>query len=160
MRASSMRPPRQADKKLPTVANRNLEIIYPQKVAMLAFLVDIFVVKAAAFFGRRIDEIGITLLGGSKGRGTVFAARLKCFPKTFKIQPPWTTTLQVQPRAAKRHVARLDLEYVSVNNTPTGGSKIMTNLETLYRSSLALLTDLYQVTMAYGYWKTGRAERE
>jgi nicotinate phosphoribosyltransferase len=26
--------------------------------------------------------------------------------------------------------------------------------------SLALLTDLYQLTMAYGYWKTGEAERE
>src|SRR6266481_4079638 len=24
----------------------------------------------------------------------------------------------------------------------------------------ALLTDLYQLTMAYGYWKSGRAERE
>ena len=30
----------------------------------------------------------------------------------------------------------------------------------LYRSSLALLTDLYQLTMAYGYWKSGRAEDE
>jgi nicotinate phosphoribosyltransferase len=28
------------------------------------------------------------------------------------------------------------------------------------RGSPALLTDLYQLTMAYGYWKTGRAERE
>ncbi len=27
-------------------------------------------------------------------------------------------------------------------------------------SSLALLTDLYQLTMAYGYWKLGRAEEE
>ena len=24
----------------------------------------------------------------------------------------------------------------------------------------ALLTDLYQLTMAYGYWKTGRADQE
>jgi len=30
----------------------------------------------------------------------------------------------------------------------------------LYGSSLALLTDLYQLTMAYGYWRTGRADRE
>lgn len=30
----------------------------------------------------------------------------------------------------------------------------------LYRPSLALLTDLYQVTMAYGYWKNGMAMRE
>jgi nicotinate phosphoribosyltransferase len=30
----------------------------------------------------------------------------------------------------------------------------------LYRPSLALLTDLYQLTMAQGYWKSGRAERE
>ena len=29
-----------------------------------------------------------------------------------------------------------------------------TPLNTLYRPSLALLTDLYQLTMAYGYWKT------
>jgi nicotinate phosphoribosyltransferase len=29
-----------------------------------------------------------------------------------------------------------------------------------YRISLALCTDLYQVTMAYGYWKNGMAERE
>lgn len=28
------------------------------------------------------------------------------------------------------------------------------------RPSLALLTDLYQLTMAYGYWKLGRAEQE
>lgn len=30
----------------------------------------------------------------------------------------------------------------------------------LYASSLALLTDFYQVTMAYGYWKSGIAEKE
>ncbi len=30
----------------------------------------------------------------------------------------------------------------------------------LYRPSLALLNDLYQLTMAYGYWKTGIGERE
>lgn len=29
----------------------------------------------------------------------------------------------------------------------------------LYTSPLALLTDLYQLTMAYGYWKLGRAEQ-
>ena len=27
-------------------------------------------------------------------------------------------------------------------------------------SSLALLTDLYLLTMAYGYWKLGRSEQE
>lgn len=31
-------------------------------------------------------------------------------------------------------------------------------LGTLYKPSLALLTDLYELTMAYGYWKLGRAE--
>jgi nicotinate phosphoribosyltransferase len=30
----------------------------------------------------------------------------------------------------------------------------------IYRTSLALLTDLYQLTMAYGYWKSGMRERE
>lgn len=30
----------------------------------------------------------------------------------------------------------------------------------LYQSSLSLLTDLYQLTMAYGYWKSGRGEKE
>jgi nicotinate phosphoribosyltransferase len=29
-----------------------------------------------------------------------------------------------------------------------------------YRTSLALLTDLYEITMAYGYWKCGVASRE
>ena len=29
----------------------------------------------------------------------------------------------------------------------------------IYRHSLTLLTDLYQLTMAYGYWKLGRADR-
>jgi nicotinate phosphoribosyltransferase len=33
-------------------------------------------------------------------------------------------------------------------------------LQKLYRPSLALLTDLYQLTMAYGYWKNQTAERE
>ena len=33
-------------------------------------------------------------------------------------------------------------------------------LDGLYGGSLALLTDLYQLSMAAGYWKTGAAERE
>jgi nicotinate phosphoribosyltransferase len=33
-------------------------------------------------------------------------------------------------------------------------------LDELYGGSLALLTDLYQLTMACGYWKTGTSERE
>ena len=36
----------------------------------------------------------------------------------------------------------------------------MTRLSRIYRTSLGLLTDLYQLTMAAGYWKTGLAERE
>ena len=36
----------------------------------------------------------------------------------------------------------------------------MNTLNQLYRPSLALLTDLYQLTMAYGYWKHGIHERE
>src|SRR5688572_5053250 len=34
----------------------------------------------------------------------------------------------------------------------------MSTLPGLYRHSLALLTDLYQLTMAYGYWKLGRQD--
>jgi nicotinate phosphoribosyltransferase len=33
-------------------------------------------------------------------------------------------------------------------------------LRSVYRESLGLLTDLYELTMAYGYWKTGMADRE
>ena len=33
----------------------------------------------------------------------------------------------------------------------------MSVIKQLYKPSLALLTDLYQLTMAYGYWKLGRA---
>lgn len=36
----------------------------------------------------------------------------------------------------------------------------MSGLADLYRTSLALLTDLYQLTMAYSYWKSGTAERK
>lgn len=36
----------------------------------------------------------------------------------------------------------------------------MNLLAQLYRHSLALLTDLYQLTMAYAYWKNGLADRE
>jgi len=36
----------------------------------------------------------------------------------------------------------------------------MSMLSQIYRPSLSLLTDLYQLTMAYGYWKNGMAERE
>ena len=39
------------------------------------------------------------------------------------------------------------------------GSMSMGKLTDIYRTPLALLTDLYQLTMAYGYWKTERAER-
>jgi len=30
----------------------------------------------------------------------------------------------------------------------------------LYKGSLTLLTDFYQLTMAYAYWKAGKAEQE
>lgn len=36
----------------------------------------------------------------------------------------------------------------------------MNHLRALYRDSLGLLTDLYQLTMAYGYWKLGRGDLE
>jgi nicotinate phosphoribosyltransferase len=36
----------------------------------------------------------------------------------------------------------------------------MNHLQTRYQTNLSLLTDLYQLTMAYGYWKTGSAEHE
>ena len=36
----------------------------------------------------------------------------------------------------------------------------MNSLSSLYRPSLALLTDLYQVTMAYAHWKTGSHRKE
>ena len=36
----------------------------------------------------------------------------------------------------------------------------MTQLNTIYRTPLGLLTDLYQLTMAYGYWKMGRSEQQ
>lgn len=36
----------------------------------------------------------------------------------------------------------------------------MSVLAELYKSSFGLLTDLYQLTMAYGYWKTGNQDRE
>ena len=35
-----------------------------------------------------------------------------------------------------------------------------TLLKSLYRDSLSLLTDLYELTMAYAYWKNGLADRE
>ena len=35
----------------------------------------------------------------------------------------------------------------------------MGTLNDIYRPPLALLTDLDQLTMATGYWKTGRAEQ-
>jgi nicotinate phosphoribosyltransferase len=33
-------------------------------------------------------------------------------------------------------------------------------LETIYCQSFSLLTDLYELNMAYGYWKLGMTERE
>ncbi|MGA2618040.1 MAG: nicotinate phosphoribosyltransferase [Thermoguttaceae bacterium] len=36
----------------------------------------------------------------------------------------------------------------------------MTVLTTVYKQSLALLTDLYQLTMAYGYWKAGVGQQQ
>ncbi len=36
----------------------------------------------------------------------------------------------------------------------------MGQLNAIYRTPLGLLTDLYQLTMAYGYWKLGRADQE
>jgi len=36
----------------------------------------------------------------------------------------------------------------------------MDTLAPLYRHSLSLLTDLYQITMAFAYWKSGLRDRE
>ncbi|MGO8789866.1 MAG: nicotinate phosphoribosyltransferase, partial [Terriglobia bacterium] len=33
-------------------------------------------------------------------------------------------------------------------------------LSQLYKTSLGLMTDMYQMTMAYGYWKSGKHEDE
>src|SRR5690349_11767104 len=44
--------------------------------------------------------------------------------------------------------------YTRSKETPMGTP---TNL---YRPSLALLTDLYQLTMAYAAWRSGNADRE
>jgi nicotinate phosphoribosyltransferase len=38
--------------------------------------------------------------------------------------------------------------------------RLMSKPSTLYGTNLTLLTDLYQLTMAYGYWKSGEAETE
>ena len=35
----------------------------------------------------------------------------------------------------------------------------MSTLPALYRHSLALLTDLYQLTMAAGFWQAGKNDR-
>src|SRR5437773_2390098 len=40
------------------------------------------------------------------------------------------------------------------------GHRGMSLPSALYRDRLALLTDLYQLTMAYGYWKAGVAAHE
>jgi nicotinate phosphoribosyltransferase len=37
---------------------------------------------------------------------------------------------------------------------------MMNHLKQLYKHSLSLLTDLYQLTMAYGYWKTNKINQE
>jgi len=37
---------------------------------------------------------------------------------------------------------------------------MMNHLKKLYQHSLSLLTDLYQLTMAFGYWKTGKINQE
>ena len=34
------------------------------------------------------------------------------------------------------------------------------HLDELYKQNLSLLTDFYQLTMAYGYWKSGQSDRE
>jgi len=36
----------------------------------------------------------------------------------------------------------------------------MSRLDELYKPSLALLTDIYQLTMAHGYWKSGNADKQ
>lgn len=36
----------------------------------------------------------------------------------------------------------------------------MNHLKDVYKTSLSLLTDFYQLSMAYGYWKSGKAETE
>jgi nicotinate phosphoribosyltransferase len=36
----------------------------------------------------------------------------------------------------------------------------MNTLNALYKTSLSLLTDFYQLSMAYGFWKSGKAETE
>jgi nicotinate phosphoribosyltransferase len=55
----------------------------------------------------------------------------------------------------------LSLQTTNDGVAPTGSpppTRNMTNK--LYDTSLTLLTDLYQLTMAYGYWKSGTAEQE
>ena len=48
-----------------------------------------------------------------------------------------------------------------MNDTARGGEAIEPlPLHALYQPSLALLTDLYQLSMAHGYWKSGAREQK
>src|SRR5581483_4299868 len=54
-----------------------------------------------------------------------------------------------------------EFRHSSFDNHPhPEGEKRMTTISRIYRESLALLTDLYQLTMAYGYWKLGNDQHE
>lgn len=43
---------------------------------------------------------------------------------------------------------------------PLGQDAMRHHLDELYKQNLSLLTDLYQLTMAYGYWKSGHSDTE
>ena len=48
----------------------------------------------------------------------------------------------------------------SYADEPVNQEIALHTLSARYRHSLTLLTDLYQLTMAYGYWKNGLADRQ
>jgi nicotinate phosphoribosyltransferase len=58
-------------------------------------------------------------------------------------------TPRPRPAPRARQVARFPVNTWEV-----------TSLADVYRPSLSLLTDLYQITMAYGYWREGRHDGE
>jgi nicotinate phosphoribosyltransferase len=50
--------------------------------------------------------------------------------------------------------------YINREHQLGEAAGIMDIIKTIYRDSLALLTDLYEITMAHGYWKVGMADRD
>ncbi len=115
------------------------------------------------FFYRTVETSPTPASGGAPA---VFPAFYRTFGKKISLPAHQSSLTRLNPTFTATPATLFRLTACS-SSSPSltcplmaNATTQMTTLSTIYSTSLGLLTDQYELAMAFGYWKSGRAEDE